>query len=186
MVMGPPAWWNGGTMDEIEMVAGIATDVLWYVAHTRPRCEKKLVNYCKREAIEVTLPCFRSEKRYGRKQIDFEKPLFPGYVFFRADSDTSQRVLRNQYAANVLTVYDQAEFAHQLEDILAALESGCLVLGAIELCAGKEVQILNGPLAGMSGTVMRISNQTTVVLRLDFLGQGAAIVVDGTALEIIE
>ena len=34
--------------------------LLWHVAHTRPRCEKKLAEYCGREGLMVTLPCYRS------------------------------------------------------------------------------------------------------------------------------
>src|SRR2546429_3709247 len=33
-------------------------ELLWYVAHSRPRCEKKLAEYCGREGLQVTLPCY--------------------------------------------------------------------------------------------------------------------------------
>src|SRR6266436_3533042 len=36
------------------------SDLLWFVAHTRPRCEKKLVQICERENISATLPCYRA------------------------------------------------------------------------------------------------------------------------------
>ena len=57
------------------------SDPIWFVAHTRPRCEKKLVQYCEREGLSTTLPCYRSVKKYRGKKVVFYKPLFPGYVF---------------------------------------------------------------------------------------------------------
>jgi hypothetical protein len=33
---------------------------LWYVAHTRPRCEKKLLQFCEQEHLDARLPCFQS------------------------------------------------------------------------------------------------------------------------------
>ena len=42
---------------------------IWFVAHTRPRCEKKLVQYCEREGFSTTLPCYRSVKKYRGKKV---------------------------------------------------------------------------------------------------------------------
>ena len=60
-----------------------AGELAWYVAHTRPRCEKKLAEYCEREGISVTLPLYKSVKKYPGKVVTFEKPLFPNYLFLR-------------------------------------------------------------------------------------------------------
>ena len=38
--------------------------LLWFVAHTRPRCEKKLVRDCEREGVPATLPCYRAAHQY--------------------------------------------------------------------------------------------------------------------------
>jgi transcription antitermination factor NusG len=173
-------------MNELGVVAEVATEVMWYVAHTRPRCEKKLAWYCEQEGFEVSLPCIKSKKVYGRKKVEFEKPLFPGYVFFKGEPTVCRWVTGCEYTANVLTVFDQITFAQQLNDILAALESGTLVLGASKLCPGRNVRIVRGPLTGFSGTVTQVANQVTVVLNLDFIGQGAAVVVDLANVEIAE
>jgi len=173
-------------MNEVGMAMEVATEAMWYVAHTRPRCEKKLAWYCEREGFEVTLPCIKSKRVYGRKKVEFEKPLFPGYVFFKGEPTVCRWVTGSDYTANVLTVFEQSAFEQQLNDILIALESGAFVLGATELCPGRYVRIVAGPLAGLSGTVMQISNQVTVVLNLDFIGQGAAVVVDSVNLEVVE
>jgi len=157
----------------------------WLVAHTRPRCEKKLVEYCGREGVSATLPCYRSVKKYRGKTVVFRKPLFPGYVFLRLGSEQRQRLRQSDYVANLLDVPDQAEFARQLGDILEALETGLEVRLAPTIGPGSRVVIKSGPLQGVEGWVERRSGMSEVLLRLDFIGQAAAVKVDATELELI-
>ena len=57
------------------------SDLFWFVAHTRPRCEKKLLQFCEREGLFASLPCYRAVHKCRGKTVVFQKPLFPGYVF---------------------------------------------------------------------------------------------------------
>ena len=95
--------------------------VRWHVVHTRPRCEKKVAAYCEREGIQVCLPLYRSVKKYRGKAVEFRKPLFTGYLFFRAPGLRAQTVRQHQQVARVLVPPDDAEFDAQLGDILRAL-----------------------------------------------------------------
>lgn len=156
----------------------------WYVAHTRPRCEKKLVDYCNREGFEVTLPLYRSVKKYRGKTEVFHKPLFPGYVFLRLLRQQRQPVFQSDYVANLLEVPDQEEFAAQLEDILTALDEEVDVRLAPTIGPGVRVRIKRGPLQGMEAWVENRSGMTEVLLRLDFIGQAAAVKVSAEDLEL--
>lgn len=155
----------------------------WSVAHTKPRCEKKLVQYCEREGISSTLPCCRSPHRYRGKTVVFQKPLFPGYVFLRADPEQRRLVLQSDYIANLLTVTDQELFDRQLREIMAALEAEVEIRVAPEISAGVRVKIKTGPLRGMEGWVEHRHGPNTVLLRLDFIGQAAAVTVEAWELE---
>src|SRR2546421_7270575 len=103
-------------------------ELLWYVAHTRPRCEKKLAEYCERQGFSVTLPLFKSVKKYNRKTVSFYKPVFPNYVFLRLEPPQRQKVFQSDYVANLLDVPNQEEFDEQLGDILLSLETDREVL----------------------------------------------------------
>jgi len=161
------------------------SDPIWFVAHTRPRCEKKLVQYCEREGLSTTLPCYRSVKKYRSKKVVFYKPLFPGYVFLQIQPTERQAVYQSDYVANLLDVPDQGEFAAQLEDILQALDTDVEVRLAPTIGPGMKVRIKSGPLQGMAAWVESRSGMTEALLRLDFIGQAAAIKVDATQLELI-
>lgn len=155
----------------------------WSVAHTKPRCEKKLVQYCDREGISSTLPCCGSPHRYRGKTVVFQKPLFPGYVFLRADPEQRRQVLQSDYIANLLTVTDQELFDRQLREIMAALEAEVEIRVAPQISAGVRVKIKTGPLRGMEGWVEQRHGPNTVLLRLDFIGQAAAVTVEAWELE---
>ena len=158
---------------------------LWFVAHTRPRCEKKLVEYCEREGIATTLPCYRSAHKYRGKVAVFRKPLFPGYVFVQMPALQRQKVFQSKYVANLLDVADQELFQRQLGDILMALETELEITVAPEIGEGKKVRIKSGPLRGMEAWVEKRTGMTLALLRLDFIGQAAAVKVEATDLELV-
>jgi len=157
----------------------------WFVAHVRPRREKKLKQYCERERILATLPCYRNVRKYRGKTVTFEKPLFPGYVFLELLPDQRAKAVQNDHVANLLIVHDQALFIRQLGEILRALESGLEVYLAPEIGAGARVKIRSGPMRGMEGWVEERYGMTTVLLRLDFIGQAAAVKLQADELELI-
>ncbi len=160
-------------------------EIAWYVVHTRPRCEKKLAEYCKREGLAVTLPCYHSVKKYRGKKVTFEKPLFPGYLFLQLLRHDIRTVYQSDYVANLLDVVDQILFEQQLGDILSALETDLEVYLAPQITAGARVKIKSGPLRGIEGFVEQRSGQCWVMLRLDFIGQAAAVKVEATEVELI-
>ena len=160
-------------------------DLVWFVAHTRPRCEKKLAEYCAREGFATTLPCYRSVRKYRGKVVTFQKPLFPGYLFLQLLPHERSKVYASDYVANLLNVVDQELFARQLGDILRALETNLEVRLAPQIQAGSRVLIKSGPLRGMEGWVQQRSGAVQVLLRLDFIGQAAAVKVEATDLELV-
>ena len=160
------------------------SDLLWFVAHTRPRCEKKLVGFCEREGLPATLPCYRAAHKYRGKTVVFRKPLFPGYVFLELTGEQRRKVYNSDFVANLLDVPDQEPFAAQLSEILQALETDLEIRLAPTIGKGMRVKIKQGPLRGMEAWVEERFGANTVLLRLDFIGQAAAVKVEATDLEL--
>jgi transcriptional antiterminator RfaH len=162
------------------------SQVRWVVAHSRPRCEKKIAAFCGREGIAHTLPLYRSVKKYRGKTLVFFKPFFPGYIFIRVapESPARRRLSQNDYVANLLDPPDQAEFDAQLASIVLALESEHEVRLAPHITEGQRVTIKSGPLRGLEGVVFRRNGVFNVVLRLDFIAQSAAVTVSADELEL--
>jgi len=160
------------------------SELRWFVAHTKPRREKKLKQFCDGEGFPATLPCYRSVHRYRGKTVTFHKPLFPGYVFLQLSSIQKPKVVAHASVANLLPVFDQELFARQLEDILMALTLKLEVYLAPQIGLGSRVKVKSGPLRGMEGWVEERYGMTTVLLRLDFIGQAAAVKLQADELEL--
>ena len=159
------------------------SEALWFVAHTKPRREKKLVEYCQRNGIAATLPCYNSAHKYRGKTVVFQKPLFPGYVFLQLVLAQKDSVHQSDHVANLLDVFDQETFYQQLKDILLALDTDLDVRLAPAIGEGMRVRIRSGPLQGMEGWVEQRYGMTTVLLRLDFINQAAAVKVAADMLD---
>lgn len=157
--------------------------LLWYVAHTRPRCEKKLHRYCLREGYASTLPLIPSVRKYRGKSVTFQKPLFPNYVFLQIRRRECPKIRQNDYVSRLLEVPDQDHFDRQLNDILIAIETEVEVYLAPQIQAGCRVRIKRGPLQGMEGWVEKRSGLVDVLLRLDFISQAAAVKLDAEDLD---
>ena len=158
---------------------------LWYVAHTRPRCEKKLLQYCGQENMHVCLPCYQTAHKYRGKTVVFKKPLFPGYLFLQITEAQRGPVLQCKYVANLLTVIDQDLLVRQLDEILRALATDMEIRLAPSIGEGMRVKIKNGPLRGIEGWVEKRYGMSTVLLRLDFISQAAAVKLEAGDLELI-
>src|SRR2546427_13034565 len=176
---------QGGRFASYQPARMTTNELFWYVAHTRPRREKKLAEYCQREGLLATLPCYRSVHKYRGKTVTFQKPLFPGYVFLELLTHQRQKVYQSDYVANLLDVPDQETFARQLNDILQALETDLEVWLAPQISAGSRVRIKSGPLRGLEGSVQGRAGVTVVLLRLDFISQAAAVKIEASELEIV-
>jgi transcription antitermination factor NusG len=161
------------------------SELLWYVAHTKPRREKKLAEFCEREGFAFVLPCYDSARKYRGKSVVFHKPLFPSYVFLQLLPRNAATVRQSDHVANLLDVFDQATLVRQLREILAALESGLVLQVAPEIGEGSRVRIKSGPLQGVEGWVEKRHGINVVLLRLDFINQAAAVKVEAGLLEPI-
>src|SRR5262249_10361815 len=124
-----------------EIQPSSVSELLWFVAHTRPRCEKKVVEFCERERIASTLPCYKTAHKYRGKTVVFRKPLFPGYVFLQLFNEQRRMVYQSDYVANLLEVLDQSLFAQQLGEILRALDTDLEILLAPAIGKGMRVLI---------------------------------------------
>jgi len=115
----------------------------------------------------------------------FRKPLFPGYVFLQLKQEQRAIIRQNEHVANLLPVVDQATFQMQLDQILMALESKLGVRLAPAIGQGMRVRIKSGALQGIEGLVETRYGMSTVLLRLDFINQAAAVKIDAENLELI-
>jgi transcription antitermination factor NusG len=150
----------------------------WTAVHTKPRCEKVVDTYCRRNQIPCYLPLLRRAKRYQRRTVETFLPMFPGYIFVRLGADQLTTLLRSHKVVRVLRTDEVTERVlidelHQIQQLEAMQQEAELVVQP-DLAPGNAVTITSGPLAGLSGIVERRRNKTRVTVNVELLGQSVS------------
>jgi len=153
-------------------------DQAWVVVHARPRCEKRVVEFCETRSIYAYLPLLKKKHRYGGRVRTFEIPLFTGYLFVLGIRQDIATVRQNVRVANVLDVPDQKTFIYQLEQIKRALDNQESLELFPHIEKGMKVIVRSGPMKGVEGFVQQVKNKTKIILNIDFLQKAVAVEVD--------
>jgi transcriptional antiterminator RfaH len=147
--------------------------VHWYVAHTKPRQEHVACRNLLRQSYRVYLPRLKVLKWLRRRQeIRFE-PLFPRYLFFRpAGAEHSIAPVRSTHGVAGIVRFGAfpAVLGDEMLERIRFHEHRQHLADLAELSPvqpGKEVVVINGPLAGLEGLVTSVSRErVTVLMRL--------------------
>ena len=156
---------------------------LWHVLHVKPRCEKKLADYCAAHGITAELPLREETKIYQRRRVTVHKPVFPGYIFLRFTPDEKATVLKSRLVVRILPVENQAQLVRELDQIKTALSVDPTLDACAAFQAGKRVLIRTGPFQGVEGVVQMVKGRAKVVLNVDMIGRALAVEVSFEMLE---
>jgi hypothetical protein len=157
----------------------------WWVLHVKPRSEKALARKCLRRQVSFYLPQYCNPHRGPGRGKGSYLPLFTGYLFFFGGESDRLMALETNLIVKALAVPNQREFAEDLRRIHHVLESGLPVFPEQRLQPGTVVAIVEGPLAGLEGTVIRRKNKLTLTLKVSFLQQGASVELESWMVEPI-
>jgi transcriptional antiterminator RfaH len=151
----------------------------WLVLHTRPRAEKALVRRFLTRDHSFFLPLYPKRWRSRGRLLNSHLPLFPGYVFLLGDWDTRLEALQTNLVVQCLTVKDQARLHNDLIRVHHLMTSGESLAPEDRLQPGTLVEIIEGPLKGLEGKVLRRGSQLRFFVEVDFLQRGASVEVEG-------
>ena len=159
---------------------------LWWVAHTKSRNEKALANELVRKNISYFLPMRWKVRFQGSRKIRSLLPLFSSYLFFCGEEKERLDVLKTNRVANLIEVKDQRRLIGELSQIEQAIGAGADLSPHKYIKTGQRCKVTGGPLAGLSGIVIKAETKARLVLQVDMLGQAASVEVDTDIIEAIE
>jgi transcriptional antiterminator RfaH len=155
----------------------------WWVLHTRPRAEKSLARRLLRNSTPFFLPLCKRKWRHRGRLLCSYVPLFPGYVFLRADSQLVFKTLETNLVARVLDVPDQAQLHGDLTRVYCLIASDAPLTPEERLKPGALVEITSGPLAGLEGKVLRKGKQLKFIVEVHFLQSGVSVEIESWMIE---
>lgn len=154
----------------------------WRLVHTRPRQEKMLARFFRSRGIPYFMPC--SQKRHvirGKLFTSF-LPIFPGYLFLYGTDDEHHSGASCRHAASVQHIPDQQRFDADIRQVRTLLACGAPVTAEDKLEPGMEVEIKQGPLKGLHGTILSSVSGRRFVVVVNFLRRGASVMLDDAML----
>jgi transcriptional antiterminator RfaH len=154
----------------------------WWLAHTKPRQEKAVARDMLTAGQPFYLPCLPRRTRSGRQVLTAHIPLFAGYVFVRVSRADRALVFAGRRVARLVSVADQERLWADLRQIRKVLDLGQPVTAEERLEPGTPVAMRDGPLAGLTGTIVRAATGHKFVVRVDLIQRGVSVVVDGATL----
>jgi transcription antitermination factor NusG len=158
----------------------------WYAAYTSANHEKRVAHELGRRSVECYLPLYGSVRRWKDRRVRLDLPLFPGYVFVRMAVRERLRVLQVPGVARLVGFegHPAAVPDEDIEAIRTCLAGEHPLLPHRYIERGQRVRVMSGPLAGMTGVVVRQKKQTRLVISFDLLMRSVAVEVDEQDLHV--
>jgi transcription antitermination factor NusG len=159
----------------------------WYALQTYPRHEKRVCADLGLRAMESFLPLYETVHRWKNGcKVRVELPLFPGYLFVRINPLERYKVLRLPGAVSIVgSAGDPWPLPEEEIERLRASMHARKFEPHPYLAVGQKVRIKFGPLANMTGFLVREAGGLRVVLSVDMIHQSAAVEVDVDDVEPI-
>jgi len=158
----------------------------WYAVHTKSRFEYKALNGLTQKNLTSFLPEMEvwSKRKDRKKKISV--PLFPGYLFVEAslDNETKLAILKTYGVVRILGKKENAEPLPVPEEKIIAIQR--IMEKKVEMFSmqypktGEPARILDGPFAGIEGTVVKSDLEKELfVISIELLQRSVAIKLEG-------
>lgn len=159
----------------------------WFAIHTRSRHEKTVRTELQRSGIEVFLPTIMKWSRWKDRRKQVEWPLFPGYCFARFDPSSTLPVLK---CSGVIAIVSAAGKpapipAGEIEGIRKLVSSDLQYDPCPFVEEGSMVEVVSGPLRGVTGRLVRKGAHARLVLSVDLIGQAVSVEVDAADIRAL-
>lgn len=142
----------------------------WYVFYLYPKSEKVVLCDLLKRKYEVYLPIIKKERVWqNRQKKKIEIPLFPGYIFVYTYKSELYNI---KCCSNVVTYLHccgkpSIVLPKDIECIKKMLQFNREIQIDVNLEVGERVEIVEGPLTGCEGLLLRRNGKTRFGIQLE-------------------
>jgi transcription antitermination factor NusG len=159
----------------------------WYVIHTRSRHEYKVNTRLIQKNLTTFLPEIESWSKQKDRKKKILSPLFPGYVFAETsflDNETKLIILKTAGVVRILGKKENAEPVavpdNKIDAIRRFVNTKTEIFTLQFPREGEPARIIDGPFAGIEGTVInRNVEKELFVVSIELLQRSLAIKLKG-------
>ena len=154
---------------------------LWFALQVIPRHEQTVDTMLAWKGHGHLLPTCRIRRKWSDRIKVIEQPLFPGYVFCRSQRSLLMALIRN--TPGIIRVVSFGGKPHpvsneEIDALQRVVQAGRDVCSFPYLSAGQEVQIIAGPLSGITGIVTEFRKRHRLVISVNIIMQSVAVEID--------
>ena len=161
----------------------------WYVIHARHQHEAKVELALQRQGLAVFLPRITVRSRRQDRKLLLEVPLFPGYLFVQGalDDQIYREIIKQKSVVRLLggkSGFPTPVPAEVVASINAIVENQRPYYPWPYLERGKKVCIMEGPLAGTVGVIVRtLDKKRRLVVAVELFQRSVAVELEEEAVE---
>ena len=149
----------------------------WIAVYTKSRHEKVVIQNLENKNIEAYCPIFKERRQWSDRKRWVEFPLFRSYVFAKIELKNSIYILQTmgvhhiiKFQGNISIIPDEI-----IQNIKSMVDGGFTIEQVEYFVKGDEVIVVDGPLKGMDGIVVKIKNENKLVLKVAAIQQAIAV-----------
>jgi transcription antitermination factor NusG len=159
----------------------------WYAVYTCAHREKRVADQLINHGVDHFLPRYESVRKWRDRSVRLQLPLFPGYVFVHLALRDRLQVLQVPGVVKLVGFNGQPEPLPEsdITGIRNVLMSAYHIEPHSYIEVGRRVRVLNGPLIGMEGIVVRRKNRTRLVISLDLIQRSVSVEVSEMNLDVV-
>ncbi len=154
----------------------------WYAIYTKPRTEKKALIELEEKGIETYLPIFKTLRQWSDRKKWVEEPLFKSYIFVKVSEKEYYDAINIFHTVRYITFEGKAVPIpqQQIEAIKVYItQEENLNIDMSSYKSGQAVRIIEGPMKGLQGTLVRVTGQNKVRIEIDGVGKAVYINIPG-------
>jgi transcription antitermination factor NusG len=141
----------------------------WYVFYTFPKAERVVHQELAKRDYEVFLPKTKSLRIWKNRQKKWiDQILFPGYIFVNTQQSEIYTIARVSKIVTYLHCGGKPSIipAKEIEGIKGMLNLNQDISVEIDFCEGERVKIIQGPLTGYEGILVKKNGKTKFGIQL--------------------
>src|SRR5436189_2398246 len=152
-----------------------ASTAPWIVINTHPHREHLALENLGRQDFEAYCPMIRRRRSHARRVETVLRPLFPNYLFVRADRQLGRwrPILSTHGVRTIVRAGNELSFID--DGLIVSLKSreldGAIVRPANPYHLGQQVKVAGGPFDGIVATIIEMDEKDRLVVLLELMNR---------------
>lgn len=160
----------------------------WIAVYTKPRHEKTVLSQFTEKGTESYLPMIRQKHRWSDRMKWVDVPIFKSYIFAHIELKDSLEVLQTRGVNHLVKFQNKIAVIPEIEiiSLRKIIEGGFDPFPSDYFVIGDEVEVIAGPLKGITGIVSRNDASDKLIIKINVIQHAIAVQIERKYLKPIK